>query len=91
MPGLSAVAAASIPQLSEEAGRVFFLTDSDEGGSDLRRLLDEEGVPSDRIFELAPGGQCELEDLVALEPYVVAVNAEIEVWQSTAERVTADG
>ncbi len=90
VPGLSAVAAASIPQLSEEAGRVFFLTDSDEGGSDLRGLLEEEGVPSDSIFELAPGDRCELEDLVALEPYVIAVNAEIEAWQSTEARVTAE-
>ena len=88
-PGLSAVAASSVPQLSEEAGTVFFLTDSDEGGRDLRRVLEDGGVPPSYIFELSPGNECELEDLVEMEAYIAAVNAEIEGWQSTDLRVTS--
>ncbi len=86
-PGLSTVAASAAPGLSEEAGRVFFVADSDDGGADLRKMLLDAGVDSSQVFELAPGDSCELEDLVAVRFYVEAVNAEIESWQATDERV----
>ncbi len=87
VPGLSVVAISDIPSLAEEAGQVFFLTDSDGGGEDLRRHLLTSGVDESQVFELNPGATCELEDLVNVESYVAAVNAELETWNGGGDLV----
>lgn len=87
VPGLSPVAACSVDELQREAGSVMFLTDSDDGGAELRSMLKRNGVEHDRIFEYTPGKMCELEDLVKLDLYVDAVNAELECWEAPRIRL----
>lgn len=90
-PGLSSVAAAGVPGLEAEAGRVAFLTDGDDGGRALRKMLTERGVDEDRVVCLVDGDEeLEIEDLIDAEVYCGAVNAEIRCWQSPTEHITPD-
>ncbi|MDQ1713334.1 MAG: hypothetical protein QOE45_2784 [Frankiaceae bacterium] len=81
-PGLSSVAAAVVPDLDAEAGRVGFIVDGDQGGLAIRDKLVHAGVDSNRIVVLlaADSAPIELEDLVANEIYVQCVNEELQLW-----------
>lgn len=90
-PGLSIVAAAQVPALDAEAGRVAFVTDGDEGGRDLRKMLEAQGVEDHRIVTLLDGDdELEIEDLTDPEVYCRAVNEEIRCWQETTVEITPD-
>jgi predicted ATP-dependent endonuclease of OLD family len=87
-PGLSIVAAAAIPSLDAEAGRVAFVTDGDQGGRDLRRMLNSRGVEDRRIVQLLDDDEeLEVEDLVDADVYCAAVNDEIRCWQDQHDEI----
>jgi len=77
-PGLSTVSAVAMADLAHDAATVAFLTDSDPGGEELRRLLREAGIPDSLVFELEPGGECTLEDLIDTDIYVDVANRHLD-------------
>lgn len=88
-PGLSIVAAAHVPALDAEAGRVAFVTDGDQGGRDLRKMLQDQGVEHRRIVQLLDGDdELEVEDLIDPKVYCRAVNEEIRCWQETSAEIS---
>ena len=90
-PGLSVAGTDDVPALDAEGGRVAYLVDGDAGGSGLAEWLSENGVDPDRVVSLAEvaGAPVALEDLVALDVFVDAVNGELDAWCASDERLDA--
>jgi ABC-type cobalamin/Fe3+-siderophores transport system ATPase subunit len=86
-PGLSTVAGLDAPDLESEAGRVAFLVDNDPAGAAIRRKLERAGISAHRILMLHGDGT-ETEDLVNVEVYVEAVNAELKCWNEVEVPLT---
>lgn len=93
-PGVSGVAAMGVPGLDTEAGRVGFIVDGDEGGQRLVTKLTNGGIEKNRIIVLGDAeptnDPLETEDLVDLDTYVNAVNAEIRCWNELVVSCTPD-
>lgn len=93
-PGLSSVAAAAVPDLEAEAGRVGFIVDGDQGGRDIVAKLVAAGIPESRVLILTDpdsGAALEVEDLVDAQIYVASVNDELRCWNDlTVECAAAD-
>ncbi len=78
VPSLSEITAAQVAGLDLEAARVACVVDGDTEGGRIRRKLIRGGMPEDRIVSVGGlGSGLVLEDLVDLQPYVDAVNAEL--------------
>lgn len=91
-PGLASVAAAAIPDLETEAGRVAFLVDGDPAGGAIRTTLLASGVSETRITVLLDQGSNEpllLEDLLDEQVLAKAWNDEIQLWQEGAPSIPA--
>lgn len=83
VPGLASVAAAAVPDLELEAGRLAFVVDGDPGGLRNFDKLIEGGISESRIVVLRDDKSdeaLELEDFVDPAVYVAAVNAELRCW-----------
>lgn len=72
-PGISEAPTSHYPNLDLQAARVAYVVDGDPGGLTLKNRLIAGGVPADRIAVL---GDSTLEDLVDLDNYRAAVQAE---------------
>lgn len=91
-PGLASVAAAAVPDLESEAGRVAFLVDGDPAGAAIEKSLRGSGVSETRITRLTDQGSGEplvLEDLVDEQVIANAWNDEIQLWQEGAPAIPA--
>lgn len=92
-PGLASVAAAEVPTLDAEAGRVAFLVDGDSAGDAITRKLVSGGVEEGRIVALEDpitGERLEFEDLIDPREYASAVNAELRLWQSPLDELQVE-
>lgn len=70
--------AARIAGLELEAPKVAWLTDGDEGGRSFRARLRGTNVPNERIVSIGgPRSELVLEDLIARDVYIAAVNEEL--------------
>jgi hypothetical protein len=76
-PGLSEVDDLSLQRLDSEAGTVAYIVDRDSGGDELVRRLRSVGVQSKRVHRLPPGATT-IEDLIALDVLVPAIEAVLE-------------
>lgn len=78
VPGFSEASKDDVPQFDLLASRVAFVADSDKGGDDHAKKLRKNGVRDQQIVFLGGKGKgvC-LEDVLAKEVYVEAVNAEL--------------
>lgn len=90
-PGLAIAGIEDVPLLDAEGGRVAYLVDGDEGGSLLGQWVAANGVSPRRVVSLPKiaGSGVTLEDLVAVEALVEAVNGELSDWSATDERLVA--
>lgn len=88
VPGLASVAAAAVPDLELEAGRLAFVVDGDPGGLRNFDKLVEGGIAESRIVVLRDDKTddiFELEDFVDPAVYAAAVNAELRCWNTVEE------
>jgi predicted ATP-dependent endonuclease of OLD family len=77
-PASSEAPEAHIAGLDRQAVNVAWLVDGDEGGKAIRSHLQAKNIPSKRIFILGGSGSgLVLEDFVASDVYVAAVNEEL--------------
>lgn len=80
-PGLAEIATSNVVGLADAAAAVAYLTDGDERGREIARLLEGAGVDPSAVFCLADFvSGLTLEDLYAPNAFAQAVNHEIEAW-----------
>ena len=79
-PGLSSATAEQLAVVDRESPRTIFLTDSDEAGDEIKRKIVAAGISPDRVVQLPRIGDegAVIEDFVAADAYVRAVNMELE-------------
>ena len=75
VPGIAQMSARDVRTLDAESDAVLYLTDGDAGGKSNRDVLTDAGIPDARICSLPEG--VTLEDLVASETLIAAVNLEL--------------
>jgi predicted ATP-dependent endonuclease of OLD family len=90
-PGASNVDPNQLGELISECGRALFIVDGDGGGESIRRKLIDAGIAPTKIKSYADFGRadCRLEDLVTIEAYCAAINAELNRWQHTSEQIAS--
>lgn len=78
-PGLSKANKSQVAIVDAESPRTAYLTDSDEGGDDLRSQIIAAGVPEHRIFALPKidGVATTIEDFLRAESLIHAINVEL--------------
>ena len=86
-PGIATISPAEIPDLDLEAPRIAYLLDGDAGGKSNARKLRAGGVPKDLVFTFANGRV--LEDFIAPDVYLAAVNEELRRSHGSGIQVTA--
>ena len=74
VPGIAQLSSGEVRTVDAETDTVLYLTDGDEGGKDICRVLTKAGVPQTRLFSLPEGTT--IEDLVASQTFAAAVNEE---------------
>ena len=84
MPGLSEASEEQIAIIKNEAPRIAFLTDSDDGGKKIIEKLENAGVLDDQIFKLPVNENEELvlEDFLKPEIYYNAVKKVLKRYQN---------
>ncbi len=89
-PGGSCVESGQLGELVSECGRALFVVDGDAGGDAIRQKLTAAGISPNKIASYADygGTNFHLEDLVSVEAYCDAFNAELERWQKGAGKIT---
>ena len=75
VPGLAQLSRAGLRGVDFESDTILYLTDGDDGGKDLKRLLKSADTPETRIFSLPQG--MTLEDLVSAPTLVAAIREEL--------------
>jgi predicted ATP-dependent endonuclease of OLD family len=87
-PGIAEVAASSVTDLQNEAGRVAFVVDGDTGGQAIVDKLTKGGISPEAIVRLQDadtGEFYETEDLVEPEIYTSALVDELKCWNEVNE------
>jgi predicted ATP-dependent endonuclease of OLD family len=80
-PGLANVDKCAAQELDLVAARVVYLLDGDEAGDSKEKLLEDAQIPRERILRLGSRrSKIVLEDLVAADVYLDAVNRELSRW-----------
>ena len=75
VPGLAQLSRAGLRRIDFESDTLLYLTDGDDGGKDLKKLLKSAGISARRIFSLPRG--ITLEDLVSESTLVAAIREEL--------------
>lgn len=85
-PGASETPKPVMKRLLAEGGRVAFVLDGDEGGQRLRASLIEADVPEEQVatYRDFSDEPIALEDLLTAESFAMAVNRELQRWQTPA-------
>ena len=81
VPGIAQIGGDDVRKLDAESDAVLYLTDGDDGGKSNSKKLRKVGIPDSRIFSLPSGTT--IEDLVASDTLVAAVNKELRRSGST--------
>lgn len=93
-PGLSEVSASSLPYLLDSGARVAFVADADDSGRKRRKWAEENGIPGHHVVlyddEDVDLDVVVLEDLLTADVYAQAVNAVLERYAVTDDRLAVD-
>lgn len=82
VPGLSIIKAENVPLMDNEAAKVAYLVDADDGGDAIVEKLRGAGITEDRIMRLPKiqNKNTVLEDLIDLSVYTNAINRSLRHW-----------
>lgn len=90
--GLSNVSMEEIPSLEKAGTHVAYFVDTDPGGKALRKMLTDNNINPNKIFDISLGddAECTVEDLIDCDIFTQAVNNLLTRHHSSKPNITSD-